>query len=111
MPEPEGSKSTRWLSCLSLPGEQGQQRRDLVLKSLERHSIEARPVWKPMHLQPLFAGAPYFPHDEGVDVAAALFASGICLPSGSNLTDGQIDQVIENLQRALSQAEGQRASA
>jgi dTDP-4-amino-4,6-dideoxygalactose transaminase len=82
-----------------------------VLKALERHSIEARPVWKPMHLQPLFRGAPYFPHQEGRDVAASLFDAGVCLPSGSNLTDGQIDEVIGRLRRALSFAEEQCASS
>ena len=51
----------------------GVQRRDHVLRSLERHSIEARPVWKPMHLQPLFRGAEYFPHAEGDDVSARLW--------------------------------------
>ena len=109
MPEHEGSRSTRWLSCLSLQGPDAQRRRDVVLKSLERHSIEARPVWKPMHLQPLFRGAPFFAHEEGKDVAAALFESGICLPSGSNLRDDQIAQVIDHLRRALAFAEEQRA--
>jgi dTDP-4-amino-4,6-dideoxygalactose transaminase len=111
MPEPEGSHSTRWLTCLTLAGAQANRRRDLVLKALERHSIEARPVWKPMHLQPLFRGAPYFPHQEGRDVAASLFDAGVCLPSGSNLTDGQIDEVIGRLRRALSFAEEQCASS
>ncbi len=100
MPEPEGSRSTRWLTCFVLQGAQAARRRDLVLRSLERHAIEARPVWKPMHLQPLLAGAPYFAHDTG-DVSAALFENGVCLPSGSNLTPAQQDRVIEQLQRAL----------
>jgi dTDP-4-amino-4,6-dideoxygalactose transaminase len=71
------------------------------LRSLERHAIEGRPVWKPMHLQPLFAGAPYFAHDGG-DVSAALFEHGVCLPSGSNLTDAQQERVIDQLRRALA---------
>jgi dTDP-4-amino-4,6-dideoxygalactose transaminase len=62
MPEPTGCRSTRWLTCFTLAGDHASERRDLVLRALERHSIEARPVWKPMHLQPLFRGAPYFPH-------------------------------------------------
>ena len=101
MPEPQGWHSTRWLSCLTLQESYGSRARDLLLKALERHSIEARPVWKPMHLQPLFADAPYFAHEEGSDVAARLFANGLCLPSGSNLSDAQIDQVIATLRRAL----------
>ena len=110
MPEPAGSHSTRWLTCFTLVGAQAPRKRELVLKSLERHSIEARPVWKPMHLQPLFRGAPYFRHEEERDVAASLFDAGICLPSGSNLTDSQIDRVIEQLRRALSQVEEQCAT-
>lgn len=108
MPEPQGSHSTRWLTCLTLEDGAASGARDLVLKSLGRHSIEARPVWKPMHLQELFAGAPFFAHQEGSDVAADLFERGICLPSGSNLSDGQIDQVITQLQRALGTPGGQR---
>ncbi len=111
MPEPVGSHSTRWLTCLTLQGPRANRKRDLVLKGLERHSIEARPVWKPMHLQPLFAGAPYFAHEDGNDVAAALFEAGVCLPSGSNLTDAQIDHVIVHLRRALAVAEEQCASS
>ena len=111
MPEPQGMRSTRWLTCMVLQGEGGAQRRDHVLRSLERHSIEARPVWKPMHLQPLFHGAPYFPHAEGDDVAARLFAAGLCLPSGSNLADEQLDRVVDHLRRALQRAEVLGAAA
>jgi dTDP-4-amino-4,6-dideoxygalactose transaminase len=101
MPEPAGWHSTRWLTCFTLQGPGARQRRDFVLRSLERHAIEGRPVWKPMHLQPLFAEAPYFAHDGG-DVSAALFEHGVCLPSGSNLTDAQQERVIDQLRRALA---------
>lgn len=111
MPEPPGFHSTRWLTCFTLEGTEGRQKRDLVLKSLERHSIEARPVWKPMQLQPLFAGAPYFAHSAGDDVSARLFESGICLPSGSNLTDAQLERVINHLRRSLALAEERRELA
>jgi dTDP-4-amino-4,6-dideoxygalactose transaminase len=110
MPEPQGYHSTRWLSCFTLQGADAALRRDLVLRSLERHSIEARPVWKPMHQQPLFCGAPYFSHS-GEDVSARLFETGICLPSGSNLTEDQQERVIEQLRRALALAEKPRAVA
>jgi dTDP-4-amino-4,6-dideoxygalactose transaminase len=105
MPEPVGTVSTRWLTCLTLQGHDAQPRRDAVLRFLERHSIEARPVWKPMHLQPLYAGTPYFAHSGG-DVSAALFDAGVCLPSGSNLTQDQQERVIDALRRALTQAGG-----
>ena len=110
MPEPPGYRSTRWLSCFTITGEDARARRDLVLRSLERHSIEARPVWKPMHQQPLFTGAAYFAHSTG-DVSAGLFDTGICLPSGSNLTVQQQARVIEQLKRALLLAKGPRAGA
>jgi dTDP-4-amino-4,6-dideoxygalactose transaminase len=103
MPEPAGLRSTRWLTCFTLQGDGAGARRDRILRTLERHSIEARPVWKPMHLQPLFHGAPYFRH-EGADVSAGLFEAGICLPSGSNMTTGQQARVIGDLRRALSLA-------
>ncbi len=108
MPEPPGYRSTRWLTCLSLKGPAVRQRRDLVLRTLERHSIEARPVWKPMHRQPLFHGAPFFAHDSG-DFSSELFEAGICLPSGSNLTQEQQSRVIDQLRRALALAEVGRA--
>jgi dTDP-4-amino-4,6-dideoxygalactose transaminase len=111
MPQPQGMHSTRWLTCMLLEGADASARRDHVLRSLERHSIEARPVWKPMHLQALFHGAPYFPHGEGEDVAARLFEAGICLPSGSNLADEQIARVIDHLRRALDRAEALGAAA
>jgi dTDP-4-amino-4,6-dideoxygalactose transaminase len=110
MPEPPGCRSTRWLTCFSLRGADAARRRDLVLRALERHSIEARPVWKPMHQQPLFSGAPYFTHG-GEDVSGRLFEAGICLPSGSNLTQDQQERVIEQLRRALALAEGPSAAA
>ena len=104
-------RSTRWLTCLTLQGDDAARRRDHVLRSLERHSVEARPVWKPMHLQPLFQGAPYFPHAPGEDVSARLFAAGLCLPSGSNLAEEQLVRVIDHLRRALQRAEALGAAA
>lgn len=108
MPEPAAGVSTRWLTCLQLQGEGAQDRRDAVLRQLERHAIEARPVWKPMHLQPLYREAPYFAHAPGQDVAARLFAAGLCLPSGSSMSEAQLDRVIGHLRRAL---EGPRLDA
>ena len=90
MPEPNGLKSTRWLTALTVdPNVVGVSRDDIRLMLLE-HAIEARPLWKPMHLQPLYAGAPY--HGAGVD--EQLFAKGLCLPSGSDMTEEQQDEVI-----------------
>lgn len=101
MPEPAGSVSNRWLSCMTVDARAPSQRIRSLLNALARHNIEARPVWKPMHLQPLFRGAPYFAHQPDHDVAADLFARGLCLPSGSNLQLEQQDRVIEVLRGAL----------
>jgi dTDP-4-amino-4,6-dideoxygalactose transaminase len=111
MPEPEGYHSTRWLTCFTLAGADGPARRDRLLRALERHAIEARPVWKPMHLQPLFEGAPYFAHATGDDVSARLFERGVCLPSGSNLTDAEIARVIDHLRRLLPQSVASHAAS
>ena len=101
MPEPEGFHSTRWLTCFTLTGPDANVRCHQLMKALERHLIEARPVWKPMHLQPLFKDAPYFAHTPEMDISAGLFQSGICLPSGSNLSEEQQDRVVDHLRDAL----------
>lgn len=101
MPEPKGLYSTRWLTCLTIdPNKTGVTREDIRLMLLA-HQIEARPVWKPMHMQPLYAGTPY--HGNGVD--ECLFANGLCLPSGSDMTGEQQDEVIERLSRLLDECQ------
>lgn len=91
MPEPEGRHSTRWLTALTIdPTIAGVTREDIRLMLLE-YQIESRPLWKPMHMQPLYAGAAY--HGEGTD--ERLFANGLCVPSSSDMSDEQQDEVIE----------------
>lgn len=100
MPEPEGLRSTRWLTALTIdPAVTGVSREDIRLMLLG-HGIESRPLWKPMHLQPLYAGAPY--HGRGVD--ARLFEAGLCLPSGSDMTDDQQDEVTGRIRTLLDTA-------
>ena len=111
MPEPDGYHSTRWLTCFTLAGPDASQKCRQIMKALERHLIEARPVWKPMHLQPLFKDAPYFAHASGMDVSAHLFQAGICLPSGSNLSEAEQDRVIDHLRHALTMGEERHAFA
>ena len=89
MPEPEYARSTRWLTCLTIdPAQFGSSREDVRL-ALEAENIESRPLWKPMHMQPVFSECRVV----GGDVSAALFERGLCLPSGSALTDEQIDRI------------------
>lgn len=98
MPEPEGLHSTRWLTALTIdPNETGITREDIRLMLLD-HQIESRPLWKPMHMQPLYAGAPY--HGNGVD--EGLFANGLCLPSGSDMSDAEQGEVIERISNMLN---------
>lgn len=90
MPEPDGLYSTRWLTALTIDPEVcGVTREDVRLALLEQE-IEARPLWKPMHMQPLYQDAPY----HGRQLDERLFANGLCLPSGSDMSDDQQDEVI-----------------
>ncbi|PRY93147.1 pyridoxal phosphate-dependent aminotransferase EpsN [Hasllibacter halocynthiae] len=90
MPEAPGHLSTRWLTACRIDPARTGTDREAVRLALLSEGIEARPLWKPMHLQPVFAGAPY--HGAGFD--AALFADGLCLPSGSDMTEAEQDEVI-----------------
>lgn len=83
--------SNHWLSAVTIdPEVTGKNREDLRLAFLE-DNIESRPLWKPMHLQPVFADAPYY----GGKVAEELFDNGLCLPSGSNLSDNDRERITE----------------
>ncbi|MFC7475164.1 DegT/DnrJ/EryC1/StrS family aminotransferase [Dankookia sp. GCM10030260] len=96
-PEPGWGRANRWLS-VALPGPGAMPAtlgREALRQALDAAGIESRPVWKPLHLQPVFRTAPH----AGGAVAAGLFAAGLCLPSGSGLTTEQQDRVIETLRR------------
>lgn len=98
MPEPPACHSTRWLSaCLLAPTVD----RARVVAQLRAASIDARPVWKPMHQQLLFANARFFPHENTCDVSSELFAHGLCLPSGSSLSAEDQHRVISVLKNAI----------
>lgn len=100
MPEPEGYRSTRWLTSLTIdPEVLGVTREDIRLKLLE-YQIESRPLWKPMHMQPLFAGTEYI----GTGIDEALFEKGLSLPSGSDMTDDQQAEVIGHVLDLLGPA-------
>jgi pyridoxal phosphate-dependent aminotransferase EpsN len=101
MPEPSWSVSNRWLTVLTL-GKPIAASPISVLHPLSRLNIEGRPVWKPMHLQPVFEGSRYYPHGEGLDVGGDLFQRGLCLPSGSGMTEEQQTRVIEAVKEALT---------
>ena len=91
MPDAPWGTPTNWLTVVRIdPGAFGATPEQVRLH-LERLDIEARPAWKPMHLQPVFADAPTV----GGEVAAGIFADGLCLPSGSSLDDAELGRVIE----------------
>jgi dTDP-4-amino-4,6-dideoxygalactose transaminase len=83
-----------WLTCVTFDE---AETRDRVRSALDEQDIDCRPLWKPMHLQPVFAGSP-----ATVDgTSERLFGHGVCLPSGSVLADDQIDRVIDTIMQAL----------
>jgi pyridoxal phosphate-dependent aminotransferase EpsN len=100
MQEPTWSYSNRWLSTLIIDESSDIAPLD-VIEELAKLNIESRPVWKPMHLQPVFKGCSYWRHDENKDVSAHLFERGLCLPSGSNLTESQQERVIDGVRAAM----------
>jgi len=91
MPEAAYGLSTRWLSCFLVDEDAFGASRDGLLAALAAADVEARPVWKPMHLQPLYAGCEAI----GGAVAADLAARGVCLPSSSSLSEEDQDRVVE----------------
>ena len=102
--EAPGSLANRWLTTVLLgpadPPDNGSAfavTPEILRWALEAHNIESRPLWKPLHLQPLFAGAPMY----GGAVCADLFARGLCLPSGTALTEADLCRVAEALREAL----------
>lgn len=99
MPEPEWSFSNRWLTAATLRPNAPIKAAELVQR-LANEMIEARPVWKPMHLQPVFAGRRYFTAN-GASVSDTLFENGICLPSGSNMSEKQLERVIATVRAML----------
>lgn len=91
MPDTGDGKSTRWLTCLTIDSPAFGASREDVCKAFSSRDIEVRPVWKPMHLQPVFREC----RARGGDVSADLFQRGLCLPSGSQLTDAQQAEIID----------------
>lgn len=91
MPEAPYGRATRWLTCLTIDPNAFGTGREQVRLALAKQQIEARSVWKPLHLQPVFTGCEYI----GEAIAEDLFTRGLCLPSGSNLTIEELERVIE----------------
>ncbi|WP_025689144.1 aminotransferase class I/II-fold pyridoxal phosphate-dependent enzyme [Paenibacillus zanthoxyli] len=106
MPELPGTRSNRWLTALTIDEEETGVKISDLLKALADDNIEARPLWKPLHLQPIFECAPFYPHSETLCVSERLFRSGICLPSGSGMTLEQQQRVINRVHDTLRTVAG-----
>ncbi|EDX69337.1 EpsN [Bacillus cereus NVH0597-99] len=101
MPELENTRSNRWLTTLTIDENESGTSSGKLLRTLAEENIEARPMWKPLHLQPLFKGKKYYPHSKNEDMSQYLFQSGICLPSGSNMLEEDQQRVIQGILKAV----------
>ena len=98
LPEPQGYFSNRWLTTILVdPEKNNGVTRETIRLNLEKDNIESRPLWKPMHLQPVFQNYPHYVNG----VSEKLFNNGLCLPSGSNLTKDDLDRVIVNIKKQI----------
>ena len=95
MPEIKHGKSSRWLSVVLL-NDKTHNQIEHIIKCFENENIETRPIWKPMHLQPIFSGTPFY-HSSLNPLSKTFFEHGLCLPSGSNLTKNDMNRIIDIL--------------
>jgi dTDP-4-amino-4,6-dideoxygalactose transaminase len=98
MPEAPFGKSNRWLTCLTIDPKVSSTTREKVRLALEKENIESRPLWKPMHLQPVFKHFPVLKNGVSED----LFNKGICLPSGTQLTDNDLAFIVHHIMAELA---------
>ncbi len=86
MPVNDWNEPNCWLSCITL---NGKVKPIDIMEALEADAIESRPLWKPMHMQPFYAGYDFI----GGDVSQKLFETGVCLPSDTKMTDEDLDRI------------------
>jgi dTDP-4-amino-4,6-dideoxygalactose transaminase len=93
-PERAGAYSNRWLTCILVDSDiNNGLTRETIRLALDAENIESRPLWKPMHQQPIFASSTSYLNG----TSDKLFDNGLCLPSGSNLTDSDFDRIFTTL--------------
>lgn len=102
MPELKETISNRWLTTFTINQNNTNLTPIELLHALDSENIEARPVWKPLHMQPLFNKYDYYSHLDRESISEQLFQTGICLPSGSNMTHQDQMRVIECIKKALN---------
>jgi dTDP-4-amino-4,6-dideoxygalactose transaminase len=99
--EPAGMFSNRWLTTILVDAqEMTDSGREAIRHALEKHNIESRPLWKPMHLQPVFKSCPSYTND----CSESLFLTGLCLPSGSNLKPSELERIAAVLKEVTNKA-------
>ncbi|MEH7298967.1 DegT/DnrJ/EryC1/StrS family aminotransferase [Neobacillus drentensis] len=101
MPELKDTYSNRWLTALTINEKEAGITVTDILRALSEENIEARPVWKPLHLQPVFKETKYYPYNVQESVSETLFNNGLCLPSGSNMTEEDIETVIHHIKQTV----------
>jgi pyridoxal phosphate-dependent aminotransferase EpsN len=99
MPEIDATLHNRWLTTLIINPDKVGKTAEEIINHLSNYNIEARPVWKPMHMQPIFSQCEYFKEDQ--DVSKYLFENGICLPSDTKMTIEEQNFVIEKIKELL----------
>lgn len=97
LPEPTGYFSNRWLTTILIDPKEAKGSREDLRLALEKENIESRPLWKPMHLQPIFEKYPFY----GDGTSEELFSIGLCLPSGSNLTEEELARIFTVIEAVL----------
>lgn len=93
--EPDNFYSNRWLSCLLTPS---FELREVIIKALEKEHIESRPLWKPLHLQPVFQTYPAYTNG----ISEKLFKVGLCLPSSSSLTINDLTMITDIIKKSIA---------
>ncbi|MBD8840702.1 MULTISPECIES: DegT/DnrJ/EryC1/StrS aminotransferase family protein [unclassified Paenibacillus] len=101
MPEASYGSSTRWLTTAIVRNHKKNDIIESLINHLEKNNIESRPVWKPLHLQPIFEGTDYYCHYDNEDVSKMLFNYGICLPSDTNMGEENQHFVIDQLKEII----------
>jgi dTDP-4-amino-4,6-dideoxygalactose transaminase len=100
--EPAGFFANRWLTTIAVePKKNNGITRETIRLALDKDNIESRPLWKPMHMQPVFAGSPFY----GNGTSEHLFDTGLCLPSGSNLTEEDFTRIFCELDKVFEKVE------
>lgn len=108
MPELENTRSNRWLTVLTVDEKITGVSAVQLVAALHQENIDARPVWKPLHLQPLYQGTRFYPHQKERYVAEDLFLTGVCLPSGTNLTEMEQQRVVDCIKEEINRAKRKR---